>query len=334
MLTLAGVALERRLVDLQRLARDRAERREEALAERRAAADREPVDRREHLFLDVARLEHGDGAVAERDDADLDRAAAAARRRRGRRPSPPRSGVGSRSLARMLFETSKARITVPSRSGTGRFTVGRASPNTTRAIAGREERERDVAAPRGAAPARVGTSPSDARRAARRPRRRSGQHVGEHEQRHDREQEQHPRRAERHQRAAASATRRCGRARGRGRPRSRPRRCRRRRGASAARSSASRCLAGLAQAVAELGVARVDRELLAGLGVLDHDHARVGQLVLARVEQPDRDDLVALGQLQQRALPSGRGDEVGEENDRASAAGLPRARTRAAPSGR
>ena len=74
-------------------------------------------------------------------------------------------------------------------------------------------------------------------------------------------------------------------------------------------------LAGLAQPVPELGVARVDRELLAGLGVLDHDHAGVGQLVLARIEQPDRDDLVALGQLQQRTLPSGRGDEVGDEND-------------------
>ena len=39
-----------------------------------AAADREPVDRGEHLILDAARLEHGDGAVSERDDADLDRA--------------------------------------------------------------------------------------------------------------------------------------------------------------------------------------------------------------------------------------------------------------------
>ena len=52
-------------------------------------------------------------------------------------------------------------------------------------------------------------------------------------------------------------------------------------------------LAGLAQATAELGVARVDDELLSGLRVLDHDHAAVGELVLARVEQADRDDLVA-----------------------------------------
>ena len=74
-------------------------------------------------------------------------------------------------------------------------------------------------------------------------------------------------------------------------------------------------LAGLAKPVAELGVARVDRELLSGLRVLDHDHAGVGKLVLARVEEADRDDLVALGQLQQGTLPARRGDEVGDEND-------------------
>ena len=71
----------------------------------------------------------------------------------------------------------------------------------------------------------------------------------------------------------------------------------------AARSSASRCLARGPQAVPELGVARVDDELLAGLGVLDHDHAGVGELVLPGVDEPDRDDLVPLAQLQQRSLP-------------------------------
>ena len=43
--------------------------------------------------------------------------------------------VGSRSSARMLFETSKARITVPSRSGNARLTVGRASEKQTNASA-------------------------------------------------------------------------------------------------------------------------------------------------------------------------------------------------------
>ena len=74
-------------------------------------------------------------------------------------------------------------------------------------------------------------------------------------------------------------------------------------------------LAGLAQPAAEVGVARVDDELLAGLRVLDDDHAGVGELVLARVEEADRDDLVTLGQLEQRALPPRRGDEVGDEHD-------------------
>ena len=65
-------------------------------------------------------------------------------------------------------------------------------------------------------------------------------------------------------------------------------------------------LAGRSQPVPELVVARVDDELLAGLGVLDDDQPRVGELVLAGVEEPDRDDLVALAQPQQRLLPSGR----------------------------
>ena len=65
----------------------------------------------------------------------------------------------------------------------------------------------------------------------------------------------------------------------------------------------------------ELDVAGVDDELLAGLGVLDHDHPRVGELVLPGVDEPDRDDLVALAQLQQGSLPSGRGDEVRDEDD-------------------
>ena len=93
-------------------------------------------------------------------------------------------------------------------------------------------------------------------------------------------------------------------------------------------------LAGLAQATAELGVARVDRELLSGLGVLDHDHAGVGKLVLARVEEADRDDLVTLGQLQQRTLPSGRGDEVGEEDDERASPDRAERELERAPSGR
>ena len=88
-------------------------------------------------------------------------------------------------------------------------------------------------------------------------------------------------------------------------------------------------LAGLASA-AELGIARVHHELLAGLCVLDDDHAGIGQLVLTRVEQTDRDDLVTLGQLEQRPFPSRRGDEVGDEDDERRRRIAPSANSRSA----
>ena len=54
--------------------------------------DREPLDRRDDLLLHVARPEHGDGAVAERDDADLDRPRLLLDERERGASSPPRSG--------------------------------------------------------------------------------------------------------------------------------------------------------------------------------------------------------------------------------------------------
>ncbi len=59
----------------------------------------------------------------------------------------------------------------------------------------------------------------------------------------------------------------------------------------------------------------VDVELLAGLGILDEQGTDVGQLDLATVEQSDGHDLVALGQQVQGALPAGRADEVGDDED-------------------
>ena len=76
---------------------------------------------------------------------------------------------------------------------------------------------------------------------------------------------------------------------------------RRRRRGSAARSSASRRSRGGGEALAEAAVVRVDEQLLAGLGVLHHEQAEVGQLHLERIVQPHRDDLVAL----REAAPSG-----------------------------
>ena len=74
-------------------------------------------------------------------------------------------------------------------------------------------------------------------------------------------------------------------------------------------------LTGLPQATTELGIARVHDELLTCLRILDHDHACIGKLVLSRVEEADRDDLVPLRQLQERPLPPGSGDEVRDEDD-------------------
>ena len=206
----------------------------------------------------------------------------------------------------MLFETSKARITVPSRCGSAKLIVGRASPTQTRTSAtansanGTCRRHR-----RPRRDAVVGTSPSAARRSARRDRRRDEPHVREHEERDEREAEQHPGGAERHQarrrfrdstmRTMAVTRSSAGRDLAD---------VARRHGAVAACSSASRCSPASRKPVPELVVARVDDELLTGLGVLDDDQPCVGKLVLARVEEPDRDDLVPLAQSQQRLLPA------------------------------
>ena len=61
--------------------------------------------------------------------------------------------------------------------------------------------------------------------------------------------------------------------------------------------SASSLLASsgrVAEPSAEHGVARVDVEVLPGLGVLQDDEADVGQLGLPWIPEPDGDDLVSL----------------------------------------
>ena len=50
------------------------------------------------------------------------------------------------------------------------------------------------------------------------------------------------------------------------------------------------------EAAPELRIAGVGDDLLAGLGVLDDDQAELGQLQLERIDQPHRDDLVAVGE--------------------------------------
>ena len=73
---------------------------------------------------------------------------------------------------------------------------------------------------------------------------------------------------------------------------------------NAARSAASRCSRRRGEALAEAAVVGVDEQLLAGLGVLHHQQAEVGQFDLQRVVQPHRDHLVALRELAERAPPS------------------------------
>jgi hypothetical protein len=68
-------------------------------------------------------------------------------------------------------------------------------------------------------------------------------------------------------------------------------------------------------------VAGVDQQLLAGLGVLDQDHAQIGQVELGRIDHPDHDDLVAVGEQRQWPFPGRVGDEVGQHEHEAAAAG-------------
>ena len=71
---------------------------------------------------------------------------------------------------------------------------------------------------------------------------------------------------------------------------------------------------------AELGVARIDEHLLARLRVLHEQQPGVGELVLRGIDQPDGDDLVPFGEAQQRSLPSGFADEVGDQHHQRPAA--------------
>ena len=87
---------------------------------------------------------------------------------------------------------------------------------------------------------------------------------------------------------------------------------------SAANSASSCCCAAATKRSPEASVAGVDEHLLAALGVLERQHADVGQGVVERIDQPHRQHLVPPGQHRQPLLPARRRDEVGQhEQDRA-----------------
>ena len=71
----------------------------------------------------------------------------------------------------------------------------------------------------------------------------------------------------------------------------------------------------VSQPLAEARVARVDEDLLAGLGILHIDRAHVGQLGLAGIAHLESHDLMAAGEQGERTLPSLRADEVGHDDD-------------------
>ena len=63
---------------------------------------------------------------------------------------------------------------------------------------------------------------------------------------------------------------------------------------------------------------RVDEQLLAGLRILDDQKAQVRQLHFQRIVEADGDDIMAARKLCERLCPTGRADEIGDdENERA-----------------
>ena len=72
----------------------------------------------------------------------------------------------------------------------------------------------------------------------------------------------------------------------------------------------------LGQADAEAFVARVDRPLAAGLGILDHEQADIGKSELARVEDLDGDDLASACEPRKRRAPGIGGSDEVRDHDR------------------
>ncbi len=72
----------------------------------------------------------------------------------------------------------------------------------------------------------------------------------------------------------------------------------------------------LGQPDAEALIARVDRPLTAGLGILDLQQADVGQSELARVEDLDGDDLAPTSEPRKRRAPGVDGRDEVRDHDR------------------
>ena len=74
----------------------------------------------------------------------------------------------------------------------------------------------------------------------------------------------------------------------------------------------------VAEPGAEPRIAGIDENLLAGLGVLDHDQTDLRERVVRAVDHPQRDDFVPVREPDERAFPLTRADEVRDHHDEAA----------------
>ena len=84
------------------------------------------------------------------------------------------------------------------------------------------------------------------------------------------------------------------------------------------RSRGASTVGDLGQADAEALVARVDRPLTAGLGILDHDEADIREAELTRIEDLDGDDLAPASKPGKRRAPGLGGRDEVRDHDRES----------------
>ena len=85
------------------------------------------------------------------------------------------------------------------------------------------------------------------------------------------------------------------------------------------RSRGASTIGDLGQADAEALVARVDRPLAAGLGILDHEKADVRESELTRIEDLDGDDRAPASKPGKRRTPGLGGRDEVRDHDRESA---------------
>src|SRR5207247_563508 len=69
------------------------------------------------------------------------------------------------------------------------------------------------------------------------------------------------------------------------------------------------------KALSKAAIMRVDEQLLAGLRILDDQKAQVRQLHFQWIVEADGDDIMAARKLCEGLRPTGRADEIGDDED-------------------